>query len=136
MKRKLTISQANECLREHGYAIEGVAGHDLKTRTTRYRVRRPDGDESVMSSRQIRVLIETGNPPLTPSVVLECLPIYGNAHDDAALFRLAHEIVMDWRAADEDRIAALQKMEDAVGEGGRCAWADVVEYVDFQVADC
>jgi hypothetical protein len=47
---------------------------------------------------------------------LETMEIYGNAHDDRTLLQLAHSIIVDESESMADRIAAIRKLDEAMGE--------------------
>lgn len=47
---------------------------------------------------------------------LQTMPIYGNAFHDRDLFDLAHRIAADESLPIQDRYAALQMMDKAMGE--------------------
>jgi len=67
---------------------------------------------------------------------LRAMPIYGNAHDDRQLLNLAHEIAIDDARPSDERIEALQRMDEAMGlTGDTPTWHDVEAYVAYCVED-
>jgi|HubBroStandDraft_2_1064218.scaffolds.fasta_scaffold361242_2 hypothetical protein len=72
---------------------------------------------------------------LTKIQQLEAMPIYGNAFHDQPLFTLAHAIAIDVLEPMENRIRALRKIDEAMGEEDASTPAAVQEYCDFYEAN-
>jgi hypothetical protein len=86
-------------------------------------------------SRISEVLINTNEVDAGLVKKALAMRIVGNAHSDRPLMDMLHDIIMSDDLPDEDRIAAVKKLDQVVGaeEQPKYSMADVEDYVEQNV---